>query len=568
MENITSDLEIEISTGASGNYTVEFTFVGAGKDEEVRLTKDHGAVLSASSLLALDTLKPGSADYREALTTAFFADKLVFGAFQNALSTSRALNSTLRIRLMLDADDLLLHRVHWECLNDLSGNSLATDPNTLFSRFLPVLSYSIPASATSSKDWTVLVAIANPSDLADLAPGGQALAPIDAPRELALVKSSISGAEIVELKSATLNSLDAKLREGCDVLYLVCHGYLEDNNPMILLCDEQGKAEPVEGSRLKERMANLPNPPRLVVLASCQSAQGIDNLASLLASAGVPAILAMSGNFSMETNAKFMPGLFRALSREGVIDKAVATARGEIRDQSDSWMPVLYMRLRTGRLWPLPKQEEVQPVKKPNYTRRAILTVVALAFAWGVKWAFTPYEPLKLHYCFIRQAMQDGSPVGAPEVLAVEEPLRRDAEAYALDIAMLHDGYFYAFKRLESGSIEVLFHPEAGSKLVKSGQKLRLPADPATWYSQASADITLVFAKEALFNLDTAIGNADRDRDGKLVVTQPAPITSVISELESLGIETKREVLQEGAGHSELTSGSGAISYRIRVEVK
>ena len=99
-----------------------------------------------------------------------------------------------------------------------------------------------------------------------------------------------------------------------------------------------------------------------MVLASCQSA-GLGGdarsndagvLAALgprLAEAGVPAVLAMQGDISMETVSRFMPTFFHELQRDGQIDRAMAAARGAIRDRHDWWAPALFMRLRSGRIW-------------------------------------------------------------------------------------------------------------------------------------------------------------------------------------------------------------------------
>ena len=42
---------------------------------------------------------------------------------------------------------------------------------------------------------------------------------------------------------------------------------------------------------------------------------------------------------------------FRELRRDGQIDPAMAVARGEVRDRSDAWMPTLFSRLKSGRIW-------------------------------------------------------------------------------------------------------------------------------------------------------------------------------------------------------------------------
>ncbi len=62
-------------------------------------------------------------------------------------------------------------------------------------------------------------------------------------------------------------------------------------------------------------------------------------------------MLGMQGNVAMATLEQFVPVFFRELQRDGVIDRAVAAGRSAIRERNDWWLPVLYMRLKDGRLW-------------------------------------------------------------------------------------------------------------------------------------------------------------------------------------------------------------------------
>jgi hypothetical protein len=73
-----------------------------------------------------------------------------------------------------------------------------------------------------------------------------------------------------------------------------------------------------------------------------------------LAEAGIPAVLAMQSKISMETIAGFMPVFFGELQDHGYIDRAVAVARGAVRQRPDHWMPALFMRLKSGRIWYVP----------------------------------------------------------------------------------------------------------------------------------------------------------------------------------------------------------------------
>jgi len=94
----------------------------------------------------------------------------------------------------------------------------------------------------------------------------------------------------------------------------------------------------------------------VVFLGSCQSAgaESADGgaLAALgprLSEAGVPAVIAMQGNITMRTASDFAPAFFESFRQDGVVDQAVAVARGRIRDRHDWWMPVLFSRLRWGQ---------------------------------------------------------------------------------------------------------------------------------------------------------------------------------------------------------------------------
>jgi hypothetical protein len=162
--------------------------------------------------------------------------------------------------------------------------------------------------------------------------------------------------------SATLEGIIAQLREGFPVLYLACHGAFLKEGPHLWLEDDAGQTHVIPGQDLVARLRDMQQLPRLVVLASCQSAGEGDNarsddggalsaLGPRLAEVGVPAVLAMQGNVTMQTVKQFMPVFFRELQRDGQIDRAVAVARGRVRERYDWWVPVLFTRLESGRLF-------------------------------------------------------------------------------------------------------------------------------------------------------------------------------------------------------------------------
>jgi hypothetical protein len=142
-----------------------------------------------------------------------------------------------------------------------------------------------------------------------------------------------------------------------DILYLVCHGTLVDKHPRLLLENEDGTGVSVAGRELVEKLRDMTEKPRLIVLASCDSAGNEEGtaLAAIgprLAAAGVPSVVAMQSTISVASANRFMSDFFSELARDGQVDRAVAVARSGIADRPDWWVPALFTRSRSGRLWP------------------------------------------------------------------------------------------------------------------------------------------------------------------------------------------------------------------------
>ena len=73
-----------------------------------------------------------------------------------------------------------------------------------------------------------------------------------------------------------------------------------------------------------------------------------------MSQAGIPAVIAMQGSISLQTIAGFMPVFFTELQRDGLVDRALSVARGAVRQRPDYWMPALFLRLKSGRIWYVP----------------------------------------------------------------------------------------------------------------------------------------------------------------------------------------------------------------------
>ncbi len=356
-----AELEIGLHRREVGSYALELRFSQPESDAEVRLGQGQ-SLQTKLDLNALQELMYDPEAYGRRLTQDLFLDPGVQNAFSQALANAQSLNLPLRVRLMIGASSPELHNLRWETLRNFQdGAPLTTDENLLFSRYLSSLDWR-PVKLRPMGALRALTVIASPSDLAEYN-----LAPVDVGAELARVENGLGAIPMEPLATssdgadhATLNRIIQALRgTEFDVLYLVCHGAMIKDEPWLWLEDEQGKVDRVSGEDLVLRLKELPQRPRLAMLASCQSAgkgegDALSALGPRLAEAGIPAVIAMQGNISMQTVAEFMPVFFTELQRDGQIDRAMAVARGAVRDRPDYWMPALFMRLKSGRIWYVP----------------------------------------------------------------------------------------------------------------------------------------------------------------------------------------------------------------------
>jgi hypothetical protein len=418
-----ADLEIGLHRRDAVTWSVELRFSLPRADADMRLDAS-GPLLAAIDPRVLDAMGDDD-EYGRALGAGLFGPE-VGAAFAKATALSLGHGVRLRVRLVMGSGATVLHGLRWETLRSPTDRStLLTNENVLFSRYL------------SSQDWRTvgvlprdrlraLAVVAGPSDLPAIA-AGRPLAPVRVEEELARARAGLASLDLTALPGAaapTAANLVNHLRRGFDVLYLVCHGYLVRDEPVLLLCDEDGRPAPMLGSELIYQLRDLGQLPRLVYLASCQSAgAGADQrsadagvLAALgprLAEVGVPAVVAMQGNISMTTAAEFAEAFFRSLDQDGVVDRATAVARSAVRERPDWWVPALFMRLRSGRLWYVPgtapggekfdkwpslitdfKEKEGTPVIGPGITDSLLGTRQEIATAWAESYLFpmAPYN--------------------------------------------------------------------------------------------------------------------------------------------------------------------------------
>jgi hypothetical protein len=156
----------------------------------------------------------------------------------------------------------------------------------------------------------------------------------------------------------------------------------------------------------------------------------------------------------METVAGFTPVFFRELARDGQIDRALAVARGAVRERPDSWMPALFMRLRAGRIWYVPgfaddkqafekwpaivrsiKRGQATPIIGANLAEGALGPSNALATHWAERFNFplAPQNREDLHD--VAQFLAITQAHNFPREELIDELRRTLASRFADDLA-------------------------------------------------------------------------------------------------------------------------------------
>jgi tetratricopeptide (TPR) repeat protein len=385
---MTDAIELEIGlnrTSAAGCYHARASLKLPDTD---RVSEDaHRDV--ALDMESLAELRDAD-EYGRALTGMLFGapgvETPVKSKFQEARREAErnpAIPMRLRLRFEQEADEL--HALRWETLHDpATGNRLATDAHVLLSRILqPTQSGEAPGDPPSRPALKALVVIADPSDIGgSTGMDGQKLQRVEVAEVRRGIEKHLVGIQTTWLckdgdGKPTRDELLSRLEAGCHLLYIACHGALEESGrgqspaAKIWLEDEAGKTATVYAGDLIERagqktmglrtqFAGLTRKPRLVVLSACQGGGRSHDAGALaafgprLVAAGVPAVIAMQDDVAMATADAFAEHLFRALldpAQGGVIDAAVAVARSHVADSADWWAPALFMCLKSGRLW-------------------------------------------------------------------------------------------------------------------------------------------------------------------------------------------------------------------------
>ena len=256
-----ADLEIVFRRRDERSYGLSFRY-SSPNDEAVHPARTEPTI--ALDLSALGGDDPQA--YSETLSRAFFTPevKAEFLTFRDITQRS-GLN--LRVRLSIDLTVPELHGVHWETLRDpdlpagQENAPLFMGEKTVVSRFLSSGDWR-PVRLSARAKLRALVVVANPSTSSSYN-----LSEIDVPDETSRITEAMAGIEIVRFHTegaVPLAKLAETLRQGFDILYLVCHGRMQGQEPFLYL--DEGPATP--GIDLVQAIREMDKRPRMVVLVS------------------------------------------------------------------------------------------------------------------------------------------------------------------------------------------------------------------------------------------------------------------------------------------------------------
>ncbi|MGI8745744.1 MAG: CHAT domain-containing protein [Bryobacteraceae bacterium] len=321
--------------------------------------------------------------------------------------------SQMRVRLCIDPNASDLHAYPWERLFvpwQGSAIPLAASSQVPFSRFIPLEEGQ--QDPIETRPIRLLLAVSNPLRL----PTG--LEHIDVEAQLKSLTDAIStvpGLKVTVLPGYTpvsgeykqqLTALGYELLPGATTLprlidaagqhhivHLLCHGTFKDQTASLFLENEDGDTAKTADTDITTAIASLSAKPKLIYLSACDSAnqtaapptttvRPLVGLAPKLVQAGVPAVIAMQTQVEIETARTLAASFYAKVLEYGEVDRALSEARFAISKTTEWWIPVLFLRLKNGRLFTTdPVREALQGMQAnlPSHSDRHYLPLEAVS---------------------------------------------------------------------------------------------------------------------------------------------------------------------------------------------
>ena len=362
------DFELDIDAGSGREYPVRVINSPAGQARETmqfpfgeleldnRLKDLQIALLRSGGgrRLALSREQRSVQDFGRALFDALLPGE-VRVRYDVSLRDAALQGCGLRLKLRVNAPEIAA--LPWEFLYDpRRAEYMCLSQETPIVRYIELPQPIQPLAVTPPL--RVLGMVASPSDASAL--------------DVALEKQRVETAlrdlrtaglvELTWLEGGTWRALQQAMRRGAwHVFHFIGHGDFDAaaDEGLLLLCDEDGRAERMHATQLARLLANH-RTLRLVLLNACESAKGsardlFSGTASILVRRGIPAVLAMQYAITDRAAIEFARTFYESLVDGLPVDAAVVESRVAISlavHNTVEWgTPVLYMRSPDGVLF-------------------------------------------------------------------------------------------------------------------------------------------------------------------------------------------------------------------------
>jgi CHAT domain-containing protein len=290
----------------------------------------------------------------------------------NALFSGNIGKSYAASRSMLEDDEMIIIRLNippgaeeiaalpWEFMAE-PGNEAFVLLDAPIARYLP--QQTPPPTLHTTLPLKVLLT------------GAQTQPPAAIERELQAVKDALEGlGEHVKIQlepHLTSAALREHLREEFHIWHFVGHGGFDKDGTtaQLLFEDASGDSDAISARELNIMLNR--SGIRLVVLNACNSGnlalEPFRSIAPALIRAQIPAVVAQQFKVPEEATRAFVTDFYRSLARGFPIDDCITEGRKAIMSssglgQADWGIPVLYTRMKSGRLFDPP---EVTPAAEP-----------------------------------------------------------------------------------------------------------------------------------------------------------------------------------------------------------
>jgi len=350
---------VDFELSVSENYSIQVLKSPVGEEEGTASLEAFWKQKKFQEVLQrLNELKATSEDLAwigDKSFTALF-QSIIYNVLRRSLDSVKRDGNNLRLKLRLDASELIY--LPWELMysKKLSGGYLALQPQVSLTRYIP-LEQPLPKPQFRTP-LRISVFISSPIHLPTL----------DVQEERRIMEEAlnplISAGDVdLKIREHVTRSLlfDVLENDPPDVLHYIGHSSFEPEKESGFL--ELESEEDESGQMRAEELGGLllDKPVKLVVLNSCQGAAAAKNnafagIAQNLVRAGVPAVVAMQYPIRDTSALMFSEIFYLTLIKKYSIDDAVAMARrtlaGKIGSGRQDWAtPVLFMRTHDGKFF-------------------------------------------------------------------------------------------------------------------------------------------------------------------------------------------------------------------------